>query len=153
MANPKPKTPPKERLARILKQGSSIPELAEFRQLCRDYFRLGGVMGLYEFIDARRELNLLGEEKLVLKAADDLLGCLGSVIDAATVFPKPEKKPTLDAEERLRLINERESAARNSVAFVGVKITPTMRSRMVAAFDKLLDREIQEVRSGAPPFC
>ena len=84
LANPKPKLSPKERLAKVLKQNSNIPELAEFRIQCRDVFRLGGVLGLDEWIDARRDYGLLNHSKHLLKAADDLQGLLGSVIDEAT---------------------------------------------------------------------
>ena len=140
-----PKTTPQERFARILKQGSSIPEISHFREQCRDVFRLGGVFGLYEWIEARRELGLLEHCKHVERAADDLQACLGSVIDAAIIKPKP--KPRLDSEERLRLINLRETRSRNSIRPVGYRVKPSMQSRMMAGFDHLLDREIKEVQA------
>ena len=37
LANPKPKLSPKERLAKVLKQNSNIPELAEFRDSNADW--------------------------------------------------------------------------------------------------------------------
>ena len=37
------KTTTKERLARTLKQGSTIPEMREFRQQCRDVYSLSGL--------------------------------------------------------------------------------------------------------------
>ena len=110
---------PKERLAKILKQSSNIPEVKEFREQCRDVFRLGGVIGLDEWIDARRELGLLND-RYVSRAADDLQGCLGSVIDAATIKPHPEPSG-LTWEERLEQINRREEESRNNVRFVGTK--------------------------------
>ena len=58
MTKPKAKFTPQERLAKILKQGSTIPELAAWRSQCRDVFKLGGVFGLDNFIEARRDLGL-----------------------------------------------------------------------------------------------
>ena len=58
MADPRPKTPPRERLAKILKSGSTIPALREFRQQCRDVFRLGGVMGLDHWIEAKAQSRI-----------------------------------------------------------------------------------------------
>ena len=143
MATPTPKTTPRERLAKILKAGSTIPELREFRQQCRDVFRLGGVLGLDYWIEARRNLDLL-TDKAVSKAADDLQGCFGSVIDAATVEPDP--KPTgLSWEERLDQINKREEHQRRHVPRVGCYVTrrpPTLRERMAAAYDQLKQRDV-----------
>ena len=84
-----------------------------------DVFKLGGVFGLYEWIEARRDLGLLCNQNAI-KAADELQAALGSVIDSATLKPEPTT-PKLTAEERLRLINQREENARNSVRFVGTK--------------------------------
>lgn len=147
MANPKPKLSPKERLAKVLKQNSNIPELAEFRIQCRDVFRLGGVLGLDEWIDARRDLGLF-RTKVILKAADDLQGLLGSVIDAATMKPTPA--PTgLTWDERIELINKREEHARNNVRFIGTKVTLSTASRLQQGFDTLLDKEIASIRQAS----
>ena len=77
------KTTPRERLARLLKQSSSIPEVRAFRQQCRDVFRLGGVLGLDYWIEARRDLGLI-TDPLVEKAATKLQFAVGRVIDKAT---------------------------------------------------------------------
>lgn len=138
MANPKPKVPPRERLATILKQNGKDSEVRAFHEQCRDVFRLGGVLGLDHWIEARRNLNLL-TDKSVLKAADDLQAALGSVIDAATVKPKP-KSSGLTWEERLDLINKREEHQRRHVPRVGCYVTrrpPTLRERMAAGYDRL----------------
>ena len=148
MTEPRAKFTPQERLAKTLKQGSTIPELKEFRQQCRDVFKLGGVFGLDNFIEARRDLGLL-YNKDVSKAADDLQVALGSVIDAATLNPEPTTSK-LTAEERLRLINEREENARNSVRFVGTKVKLNQVSRMAAGFDKLLDEAIAMAQRDVP---
>lgn len=140
MANRKPKATPQERLAMILKQGSSIPELANFRSQARDVYSLGGVMGLYEWIEARRDWDLL-HPKSVLLAADTLQFCCGSVIDAATIKPKP--KPKLTSEERLQKIIQREEHARNSIAPVGYRVKQSLQSRMMVGFDKRLDELIK----------
>ena len=141
MANPKPKTTPQERLAKILKQNGKVSELREFREQCRDLFRLGGVIGLDHWIEARRNLNLL-TDKAVLKAADDLQGAIGSVIDAATVKPQP-KSSELTWEERFDRINKREEHQRNHVPRVGCYVTRRPLScaeRMAAAYDELQRR-------------
>ena len=148
MTNPKSKTTPQERFAKLLKQTSTLADVREFREQCRDVFRLGGIFGLDHWIEARREWKLIHDNS-VLKAADDLQAAIGSVIDAATSRPAPQK-PTLDADERLRLINEREAAARNNVRFVGCRVTPSVQSRMARGFDQMLDEVIASVRRGAP---
>ena len=140
MANPRSKSTPQERLARILKSGSTIPELAHFRSQCRDVFKLGGVMGLYEWVEARVEKGLLGEEKTVHKAADDLQGAIGSVIDAATKKPEPQQSG-LSWDEKLERINKREDHNRRHVPRVGHYITrraPTTAERMATAYDRLV---------------
>ena len=101
-------------------------------------FRLGGVIGLYEWIEARRDYGLV-ENRDVLKAADELQGALGSAIDAATVKPEP-KQSELSWEEKLEQINKREEHQRRHVPRVGCYVTrrpPTCAERMAAAFDEL----------------
>ena len=105
--------PAKERLAALLKQGSSIPELKDFRDQCRDVFRLGGVIGLDEWIEARRDLGLLPTRQ-VERAADDLQAALGRVFDEATLKPSHALPVSRSWEERQRLINEREDHRRNA---------------------------------------
>ena len=143
MANLKPKTTPRERLAKILKAGSTIPELREFRQQCRAVFRLGGVLGLDYWIEARRNLNLL-TDKSVWKAADELQAALGSVMDSATMKPKPQQSG-MSWEERLDRINKREEHQRRHVPRVGCYVTrrkPTCAERMAAAYDQLKQRDV-----------
>ena len=149
MANPKPKLSPKERLAKVLKQNSNIPELAEFRIQCRDVFRLGGVLGLDEWIDARRDYGLLNHSRHVLKASDDLQGLLGSVIDEATTKPKPASTG-LTWDERIELINKREEHARNNVRFIGTKVTLSTSARMQQGFDRLIDEAIAMKQRDVP---
>ena len=115
--------PPRERLAALLKQGSSIPELKDFRNQCRDVFRLGGVIGLDEWIEARRDLGLFPTRQ-VERAADDLQSALGRVIDEATTKPAPAPGPSLTWEQRLELINTRETKSRQNVAPVGYRPPP-----------------------------
>ena len=106
------KTTAKERLTRLLKQGSSIPELREFRSQIRDVYSLGGVMGIDHWIEARRDLGLLSG-RLVNKAADELQLAIGRVIDEAMVTPSPPK-PALTWEQKVELINARETLRRNA---------------------------------------
>ena len=108
----KVKTTPKERLAYLLKQSSKIEELRHFRQQCRDVFSLGGVVGLDEWLDARRELGLLSG-RLLSKAATELQLAIGRVIDEITVKPSPPK-PALTWVQRVELINAREALRRNA---------------------------------------
>jgi len=105
--------PAKELLAALLKQGSSIPELKDFRNQCRDVFRLGGVIGLDEWIEARRDLGLIPTRQ-VERAADDLQFALGRVIDQAMANSAPAAPVSMSWEERQRLINEREAHRRNA---------------------------------------
>ena len=117
------KTTPRERLAALLKQGSSIPELKDFRNQCRDVFRLGGVMGLDHWIEARRDLGLFPTRQ-VERAADDLQSALGRVIDEATTKPAPAPGPSLTWEQRLELINARETKRRQNLPPVGYRPPP-----------------------------
>ena len=117
------KTTAKERLARLLKQGSSIPELGEFRQQVRDIYSMGGPLDVDNWIEARRDLGLLVHRNVV-KAAVDLQGCIGSVIDEATSPPEPAKPTGLSWEERQRLINARETKSRQNIAPVGYRPPP-----------------------------
>ena len=115
--------PPRERLAALLKQGSSIPELKDFRNQCRDVFRLGGVLGLDYWIEARRDLGLFPTRQ-VERAADDLQAALGRVFDEATTKPAPAPGPSLTWEQRVELINERETKSRQNIAPVGYRPPP-----------------------------
>lgn len=115
--------PAKERLAALLKQGSSIPELKDFRNQCRDVFRLGGVIGLHEWIEARRDLGLI-TYPLVERAVTDLQSALGRVIDQAMENSAPAAPVSMSWEERQRLINERETKSRQNVAPVGYRPPP-----------------------------
>lgn len=143
------KTTPKERLARILKQSSSIPELKEFREQCRDVYRLGGLLGLDEWVDARRDYGLFDDSKRLKTAADDLQGVIGSVIDAATIKPPPASSG-LSWEERIERINEREEIQRNNVPKVGYSFKPSVVSRMEQGFDALIDEAIAMPQRDVP---
>ena len=160
--------PPRERLAALLKQGSSIPELKDFRNQCRDIFRLGGVLGLDYWIEARRDLGLI-TDPLVERAATDLQFALGHVIDEASKPASPAAPAAPSWEERQRLINERETQRRQNVAPVGYRPPPhrkpkpkprvqrqrplspttppepkptTLLERMATAYDQLKQRDV-----------
>ena len=111
------RTPPQERLARLLKQSSSIPEVRAFRQQVRDIYSMGGPLGVDNWIEARRDLGLI-TDPLVERAATDLQSALGRVIDQA--MEKAPSKPTLTWEQRVPLNNERETKRRQNVAPVGI---------------------------------
>lgn len=117
------KTTARERLARLLKQGSSIPEVREFRSQARDVCAMGGPLGLDSWIEARRDLGLLSG-RLVNRAADDLQGCICSLIEEATKPASPAPPAGPSWEERQRLINERETKRRQNVAPVGYRPPP-----------------------------
>jgi len=106
------KTTAKERLARLLKQGSSIPELREFRSQVRDVYSMGGALGVDNWIEARRDLGLLSG-RLINRAADEHQLAVGRVIDEITLKPSPPK-PALTWEQRVELINARETLRRNA---------------------------------------
>ena len=117
------RTPPRERLARLLKQSSSIPEVRAFRQQVHDIYSMGGPLGVDNWIEARRDLGLLSG-RLVNRAADELQGAIGTLIDEATSPPEPAKPTGLSWEERHRLINERETKRRQNIAPVGYRPPP-----------------------------
>ena len=117
------RTPPRERLARLLKQSSSIPEVRAFRQQVHDIYSMGGPLGVDNWIEARRDLGLLSG-RLVNRAADELQGAIGTLIDEATSPPEPAKPTGLSWEERQRLINERETKRRQNIAPVGYRPPP-----------------------------
>ena len=114
--------PAKERLAALLKQRGSQPEIRAFREQCRDVFRLGGVLGLDYWIEARRDLGLI-TDPLVERAATDLQLVLGRVIDQAVANSAPSK-PTLTWAQRQLLINKRETKRRQNIAPVGYRPPP-----------------------------
>ena len=117
------RTPPRERLARLLKQSSSIPEVRAFRQQVRDIYLMGGPLGVDNWIEARRDLGLLSG-RMVNRAADELQGAIGTLIDEATSPPEPAKPTGPNWEERQRLINERETKRRQDVPPVGYRPPP-----------------------------
>ena len=87
--------PPKGRLAALLKQNSGIPAVRAFREQCRDMYRLGGVLGLDHWIEARFELGLITDPTAV-KAAIELQGILNRIIDEAieALTPRPAIEPS-----------------------------------------------------------
>ena len=106
------KTTPKQRLACLLKQRSKIEELREFRSQARDVYSMGGALGVDNWIEARRDLGLLSG-RLINRAADELQLAIGRVIDEITVKPSPPG-PSLTWEQRVELINARETLRRNA---------------------------------------
>ena len=60
----------RERIQALLKGGSSIPELAEFKDRARDVLKIGGIYGLDRWIDARTRLVLI-TDKAVIRAANN----------------------------------------------------------------------------------
>ena len=160
--------PAKERLAALLKQGSSIPELKDFRNQCRDVFRLGGVLGLDYWIEARRDLGLI-TDPLVERAATDLQLVLGRVIDQAMENSATAAPVSMSWEEKLARLNERETKRRQNIAPVGYRPPPhrkpkpkprvqrqrplspttppepkptTLLERMATAYDQLKQRDV-----------
>ena len=147
----------RERIQALLKGGSSIPELAEFKDRARDVFAMGGFYGLDCWIDARLRLGLI-VEKAVVRAASNLPNttikaiCEGSKL-RANVSP-------LTVEEKYRLIVERENKRRNPKPHhlhqtLNSKKSDTS-SRMKAAWDQLRSRlrpaanqALKEIRSEA----
>ena len=117
------RTPPRERLASLLKQSSSIPEVRAFRQQVRDVYSMGGPLAVDSWIEARRELGLLVHPN-VLKSADDLQGAIGSVIDEATKPASPASPAGLTWEQRMELINARETKRRESLPPTGYRPPP-----------------------------
>ena len=115
--------PAKERLAALLKQRGSQPEIRAFREQCRDVFRLGGVLGLDYWIEARRDLGLI-TDPLVERAATDLQLVLGRVIDQAMANSSTAATVSMSWEEKLARLNERETKSRQNVAPVGYRPPP-----------------------------
>ena len=115
--------PAKERLAALLKQRGSQPEIRAFREQCRDVFRLGGVLGLDYWIEARRDLGLI-TDPLVERAATDLQSALGRVIDQAMANSAPSAPVSMSWEEKLARLNEREAKSRQNIAPVGYRPPP-----------------------------
>ena len=129
------KTTARERLARLLKQGSSIPELRAFRQQIRDVHSMGGVMAVDHWIEARRDWGLLSG-RLVNRAADELQLAIGRVIDEITLKPSPPK-PALTWEQKVELINARETLRRN--------VKPKPPPHQSATFNRLSLHERQQL--------
>ena len=138
MPNPAPKTTPRERLAKMLKSGSTIREVSYFREQCRDVYRLGGLKGLDCWIEARRDFDLI-QGKALLRAADQLQALIFAVIESAMIKPEP-KGSGMTWQERLAQINQREKQNRSHVPRVGCYVTRrplTCAERMTAAYEKL----------------
>ena len=120
--------PAKERLAALLKQGSSIPELKDFRNQCRDVFRLGGVIGLDEWIEARRDLGLFPTRQ-VERAADDLQFALGRVIDQAMANSAPSAPVSMSWEEKLARLQRTGNQASAERPACGLSTTPASKAQ------------------------
>jgi len=98
---------------------SRYDEINEFRSMLRDIVPLcDRAMNIADFIEARYDLGLI-QGRLVTKLADDVIRYCYQIEDEVAGIGK-EKKPKLDAEERLRLLNERETKARNNVRPFGL---------------------------------
>ena len=118
----KDKTTAVERFAALLKQGSSDPEINDFREQARDVFRVGGAAGLACWIEARRDLELLNDPA-VAKAANGLqLAAARAIIEDIGLLPE-SRKPRRSWEEQLALINERERKRRENLPPVGYRCT------------------------------
>ena len=100
----------RERIQALLKGGSSIPELAEFKDHARDVLKIGGIYGLDCWIDARTRLGLI-TDKAVIRAADILSNATVQVIYERVKVR--EKVSPLTVEQKSRLILERENRRRN----------------------------------------
>ena len=151
MADPKPKKTPAERLAKQLKTegGNCGPEAKEFRRKLRTIVPLCKYPDdISDWISARYELGLINDIS-VQRIANEILRLI-ELVEAERFEKASPKQPTLDAEERLRLINQREAEARNNVRPVGCIITPSIQARMARGFDQMLDEVIASVRRGAP---
>ena len=138
MTENKPKSTPAERLAKQLKsQGNSVSEVKRFRRKLRAIVPLCKYpRDIAEWIYQRFELGLITEPSVV-RCANEIVRLIELVEERAVVQQQP-KKSTLDAEERLKLINEREQRARESVPFVGYKVTLSAAARMASAYDRLV---------------
>ena len=142
MATPN-KNSPRRRLAQILKQKSSkIESVDQFRRKLHSVIPLiTNHIQLDAWLDAREQMGLLNDPD-VKKVADEIIRVIYLIEEERMGINNAKTKPRVDNTDAL---NRREEIARNNVRPVGYRVTPTMRSRMVAAFDKLLDKEIQEV--------
>ena len=151
------KKTPRDQIQGVLKGGSSIPELAEFKDQARDVFAMGGFYGLDCWIDARLRLGLI-VEKTVVRAARNLSN---TSIKAIYQGAKSRAKVSpLTVEEKYRLIVERENKRRNPKPHhlhqtLNSKESDTS-SRMKAAWDQLrsglrpaADQALKEIRSEA----
>ena len=106
------KTTAADRLASLLKMGGTNPEVKAFRQQCRDVYRLGGVLGLDAWIEARRNFGLIAGKE-VNAAADTLQSTIGRILDLQTI-QKLSRSPRRSWEDQQRLINEREAQQRQN---------------------------------------
>lgn len=104
------KKTPHERIQGLLKGGSSIPELAEFKDHARDVLKIGGIYGLDCWIDSRTKLGLIPDPSVVRLA--ETISNIAIQLMAERIKVK-EKVSPLSAEEKHRLILERENKRRN----------------------------------------
>ena len=123
-----------ERFAALLKQGGQTPEVREFRDHARDVFKLGGIVGLDHWLDARIELGLV-DDKEVLKAMLCLHKAVSKVLTEILepLVSSPEPKPRRTWEEQLKLINERESKRRENLA----PFCPYIRSKPLTVHERM----------------
>ena len=131
-----------ERFAALLKQGGQTPEVRDFRDHARDVFKLGGIVGLDHWLEARIELGL-ADSKEGLKAMLCLHKAVSIVLNEILepLVSSPEPKPRRSWEEQLKLINERESKRREHLATIRHRIRSkpkplTVHERMEAAWKR-----------------
>ena len=131
-----------ERFAALLKQGGQTPEVREFRDHARDVFKLGGIVGLDHWLEARIELGLV-DDKEVSKAMLCLHKAVSKVLTEILepLVSPPEPKPRRSWEEQQKLINERESKRREQLATIRHRIRPrpkplAVHERMEAAWKR-----------------
>lgn len=147
----------RERIQALLKGGSSIPELAEFKDRARDVLKIGGIYGLDRWIDARTRLVLI-TDKAVIRAANNPSNVTVQVIYESV--KARQKTNTLSAEEKLSLIAERAYKRRNFKPCLPLQAGNSKESdtssRMKAAWDQLrsglrtaADQALKEIRSEA----
>ena len=140
-----------ERFHKLIQQSSTVPETREFRAQLRDVFRLGGVLGVVFWIEAREDLGLVVDPH-TQKAAHEVAFVASTLVDQAlTPPPKPAPVPY---EERLRRMNERERARRQAEQRTrhikpGIGRPRKTAPRMEAAFDRMLMQLIRELQQEA----
>ena len=134
----------------------TIPKVRHFREMAVVAITLGGPLGLDEWVEARRRLGLI-TDPAVERLAGEVQTVVGRMIDAALDADLNRRQGAapkqISWEERQRLINERESAARKSHRPVGCRTTlrtppqkpqrfRSLAERMAAGFERNVRRDV-----------